>query len=387
MLILASEEWGSAVISELIGTFRSRPHREAAIPGLDGLRCYAAISVILSHSKLGATGWGAAGVWLFFVLSGMLLTPGLLRGIRSSNLVREVLAYLIRRIFRILPAFAFVLAVFCAVTWRPENAWFNYSAFRDHITFKLALWHFWTIKSELLLYLILPVAVASLAFLRGWKLAAVAVLVLAGTYAVTEYWVLIKIRATPTLQQGLYATPLVMGMVLALLNPTVSDGTRKLCFWIGAIGLMVLSSDIDLIKAAREMIGIHGISLPWRKTYLVYPFAALTVFGATGNKSWILNNRVVQVLGIIGFSIYLWQTFVLTRLESYGVRDPMLLFAAALPLTVFLSALTYLFIEVPGQRLGSYIAKAVSSWELPFTRKVPVNQSASAPASVTSMHS
>jgi len=356
------------VLSDVLRTLCSRTSRDAAIPGIDGLRCYAAVMVISAHSKLGSAGWGATGVWLFFTLSGMLLTPSLVRAVKSPDLTRQVLAYLIRRIFRIMPAFIFVLAFSCIVVWKKKGGWFNYDVFWLHLTFQIARWHFWTIKTEMLLYLGLPLVVGVLAFLRGWQLVVVAAMMLAGTYLVTEYSPLKEIAVSSKRNMHIYATPFLIGALLALANPTMPDRVRNLCFWIGVAGLALLSSDVEYIIALRQMIAIHGITLPWDFPALIYPFAALTVFGASGNGAWILNNRVVQTIGVVGFSVYLWQSFVLHLLRKYGVKDPAILFLSALPLTLLLSILTYHFIEVPGQRLGAMLSRTISG------QKKPVNE-------------
>src|SRR5262245_54602273 len=66
---------------------------------LDGLRCFAVLGVLVSHAWgpdrpgfLRWIDWGHAGVWLFFVLSGFLITGILLDG--RENRGRQRLFYL-----------------------------------------------------------------------------------------------------------------------------------------------------------------------------------------------------------------------------------------------------------------------------------------------------
>ncbi|WP_404290583.1 acyltransferase family protein [Microvirga sp. RSM25] len=346
--------------SDLIRTLCFRASRDAVIPGLDGLRCYAALFVILAHSNLVAPGWGATGVWLFFVLSGLLLTPSLVRAVRSTSALREVAAYVIRRVFRIMPALIVVVAVACVVIWAPKRGIFNLELFWQHVTFQVSRWHLWTTKTEMLLYLVLPIIVWAMAALQGWRLAVGLALVLAGSFWLTEHSTIFIIRTDLKREMSVYATPFLLGMALAFVTPAVAR-LRKLSFWIGAVGLVALSSDIAPLIAFRESVGIPVDNLPWRIPILIYPFAGLTVFGAAGNASWILNNRVVTTIGVVGFSVYLWQTFVLHVLRRNGIADPVLLFTLVLPLTLFLSFLTYHLIEVPGQRLGAKIADSISA--------------------------
>src|SRR3954462_7230976 len=95
------------------------------IPGLDGLRAIAILSVIICHvniafdihfpssrinhfiTVLSSAGW--AGVDLFFVLSGFLITGILYHAKESKNYYRN---FYIRRALRIFPLFyAYTIAI------------------------------------------------------------------------------------------------------------------------------------------------------------------------------------------------------------------------------------------------------------------------------------
>lgn len=92
----------------------SAPH----FPALDGLRGVAALLVVLHHAApvLGlrtSVGWGGwVGVDLFFVLSGFLITAGLLRARDAPDRLRTFWA---RRAFRLFPAYFLFLGVAAAL--------------------------------------------------------------------------------------------------------------------------------------------------------------------------------------------------------------------------------------------------------------------------------
>ena len=79
-------------------------------PGLDGLRALAATMVIFFH--FGGPNWtwlsGWVGVYLFFVLSGFLITTLLLREQDRTGRI-SLSNFYIRRVFRILPPYLVIL--------------------------------------------------------------------------------------------------------------------------------------------------------------------------------------------------------------------------------------------------------------------------------------
>jgi peptidoglycan/LPS O-acetylase OafA/YrhL len=76
--------------------------------GLDGLRGYAALAVLLYHVDSIHLWFGWTGVQIFFVLSGFLITGILLNSREADNYFS---AFYARRFLRIFPAYYFLLLV------------------------------------------------------------------------------------------------------------------------------------------------------------------------------------------------------------------------------------------------------------------------------------
>jgi peptidoglycan/LPS O-acetylase OafA/YrhL len=88
----------------------TRPHFEKSryIPELDGLRGVAILAVMLFHMQVRGVALGWAGVELFFVLSGFLITRILLESRDKPHYLRNFYA---RRALRIFPLYYVVLVV------------------------------------------------------------------------------------------------------------------------------------------------------------------------------------------------------------------------------------------------------------------------------------
>jgi len=86
------------------------------MPALDGVRACAILGVLLHHTRHDPLGrlHGFRGVWLFFVLSGFLITTLALREEDKTGAL-NVRAFAIRRVFRIMPLF--YLALLAYVIW------------------------------------------------------------------------------------------------------------------------------------------------------------------------------------------------------------------------------------------------------------------------------
>jgi peptidoglycan/LPS O-acetylase OafA/YrhL len=99
---------------------------QTRMPALDGVRAFATIGVLLHHTRHGPFGrlHGFRGVWLFFVLSGFLITTLALREEDRTGAL-NVRGFAIRRIFRIMPLFYLSLLAYlfwaCVLGMEPNG--------------------------------------------------------------------------------------------------------------------------------------------------------------------------------------------------------------------------------------------------------------------------
>lgn len=146
-------------------------------PDIEGLRMVAVMLVLTYHAGIPHMSGGFAGVDVFFVISGFLITSGLLREIAKNQTI-SLPKFYARRARRLLPAAAVTLLATLALTllylpriyWR-ETGWDILSAAAYFINWRLAgnsidylanerpsiVQHFWSLAVEEQFYFIWPV--------------------------------------------------------------------------------------------------------------------------------------------------------------------------------------------------------------------------------------
>jgi peptidoglycan/LPS O-acetylase OafA/YrhL len=148
-------------------------------PELDGLRAFAVIPVVLYHFKLGFHG-GFAGVDVFFVISGFLITAIILSDLSRNKF--SMSNFWVRRCRRLFPALAMMLAVILAVGWHKllgetytklaDQTWttllfganFHFYATTDYFANNMEqpLLHCWSLAAEEQFYLVFPLMLMAL---------------------------------------------------------------------------------------------------------------------------------------------------------------------------------------------------------------------------------
>jgi peptidoglycan/LPS O-acetylase OafA/YrhL len=148
------------------------------LSSLDGWRAVAVIGVLLTHDlgkfpfdfldRLNRVGW--MGVYVFFAISGVLITWRILEDEKSSG-VFDIKGFYIRRLFRIQPAALVYLAVVSVLTlfgvinerWSTlvgallmvRNFQFHFVNFGAYLSTTWFTGHFWTLSVEEHFYILL----------------------------------------------------------------------------------------------------------------------------------------------------------------------------------------------------------------------------------------
>ena len=317
------------------------------LPGLDGLRALAVLMVIVGHAAhfpgfpasvkaLLVVNFAHLGVNVFFVLSGFLITT-LLVGEYSRTGRVSLAGFYARRTVRIFPAaYAYIVVVALAawgglVKLQPGDLLHALSyTMNYHHDRAWTLGHLWSLAVEEQFYLVWP-----LVFVRSGRHGlAVVLLVLAAAPVVrTLSWTLL-----PDSRQGMdeefqfVCDSLATGCALALLATRV--GLERLGAmmprWLAVFALAV-------ILVAGSLMDRPSFHLPLGATLINLGIAACILrvvthpAGATGQ---LLNSRALASIGLLSYSLYLWQQLFLDvdawpGLPGLGSRLLLVLVAAA----------------------------------------------------------
>ena len=283
-------------------------------PALDGLRALAVISVMLFHLDAFALGW--AGVPLFFVLSGYLITS-----IQLTHLEQPFGSYLTdfywRRTMRIFPLYYAYLGVNAVVALAKGIQLVGYGWFAAYLANYLIgvdhgqpgdgwVDHLWSLAVEEQFYLIWPAVVFFLAgSLRGIAI----VLILAAPLVRELTW---QLSGNPYL--AIVTLPACMDMLFAGALVAVARRNRKLLWGMATAGAVVIIYCLEVVPYAN----FASTPLWVPRGQLIFTGFAL-LFGPLmvacehlGPVTRLLEIRPLVFTGRISYGLYMWHPLAFT---------------------------------------------------------------------------
>ncbi len=330
---------------------------EHDIPSLDGLRAIAIAIVVLSHTKSLMTptiaqsglfryliGGGLHGVQIFFVISGYLITILLLRELNRTGSV-SLSRFYVRRALRIFPPFYLYLGVI-ALLWVTGLHLQDGSTFLSAASYTIIyhpnpkgwmLQHAWSLSIEEQFYLLWP-AMLVFAFRRGVaRRAAVLILIL---MPIARGVVEVVSRTQAADHQRLIVNissidMLVTGCLLALL--ATSSRWRAWCErWItGRSALCAVVLGFVVLpyagtKLTGTAVGAYALAFGYSATACaIGSIVEYTVRNPESIAGQILNLSPIRHIGVISYSVYLWQQIFTSNPARFGWMTYVLIFVTA----------------------------------------------------------
>ncbi|MBL0210408.1 MAG: acyltransferase family protein [Holophagaceae bacterium] len=333
-------------------------------PHIDGIRALAVLPVVLFHTLAWLCPGGFVGVDVFFVISGYLITGGILRDLGKEKFT--IRGFYHRRILRIMPAyFTLILGVFiigCAIyyciplvhlgdasvmgTLFSANLYFwklggDYFAPNVHGN---PLLHLWSLSVEEQFYLCIPLLCTLVwKFQRQWLFRVFAGLTVL-SLATATYLVATGRQGDAFYLPHYRAWELLVGSLLAMLPRAFAENERPMPWahpWLPALGLALVLVPYALYSSNTPFPGLAA-SLP------VIGTALLIRYGQSGWISRLLSWKPFVAVGKISYSLYLWHWPVAVywkyvTYDQLNIADYLGIFFVSL----LFGYLSWRFIEIP----------------------------------------
>jgi peptidoglycan/LPS O-acetylase OafA/YrhL len=328
-------------------------------PDIDGLRAIAVGIVVLFHLRLRGFDGGYAGVDIFFVISGYLITGHILRDLAQRQF--SFAEFYARRARRILPALIATIMLSFAAGWlwlSPEflrqlakeathgllsisniQYWREANQYFAPTSEQLGLLHLWSLSLEEQFYLFCPLVLVLLnrtgRVFSGIGIAGMVSLVAA----------IVWLPRDP--DAVFFLTPFrvfefVIGALVLPLETRIaaSPRVRTLTAWLG---YLLLGGSLLVLGRFQHDAGLGALP----------PCIATAAIIAANRPIWLFTNAVMLAIGRASYSLYLvhWPVIFFARFIFGDAAEAPVGIGAQLAVMAVLSVLMYLAVEQPFRRL------------------------------------
>ncbi|MES2537312.1 MAG: acyltransferase family protein [Pseudomonadota bacterium] len=327
-------------------------------PDIDGLRAIAVLAVIAFHASARWLPGGFAGVDVFFVISGYLITALVYNGLQNNHF--SFADFYARRIKRILPAYIavslFTLAVSSYLLIPNDYIFYTTSlaaswAFAANVFFSMLSWgyfgqrteefpllHTWSLSVEEQFYFLFPLLLfVVFRYCRPWM---VSIFLLLGLFflGVSE-WKTGEVKSYFLLTSR--AHEMIIGVLVFFGLRTFPPKSTRVSNWLAVAGMALVIGAFFLLSRGSVFPGLNSL----------YPCigTALLLYSCSidNSVSQILKNRILVNIGLISYSLYLWHWPIFSFLKYRRIDITIWVGALAVALSFVLAWTTWKLIEKP----------------------------------------
>lgn len=323
---------------------------------INGLRAIAVIAVVLFHFNVAGFAGGFVGVDIFFVISGYLMTKIIFSKLATESF--SLSQFYLARSRRIIPALAglclvlllglwwflppsemmqFARQIASSATFVSNILYWRESGYFDTASHEKWLLHTWSLSVEWQFYIVYPIVIlfirklVATAYLR-WILLVAALVSLALSAVLPARWADAGFFLLPTRAWEMLAGGLIF------LFPRAFSRPQALVMEVGGLALIFLS--IALLSPTAQ----------WPGWQAIIPVAgAILLIYAARNESPVTGNGVMQYIGAISYSWYLWHWPVYVGLNYLDLNKEPLWLAAGIAFSVICALGSYYLIEAPSR--------------------------------------
>ncbi len=335
---------------------------------IEGLRAIAILAVVACHAKIPYLQGGFVGVDIFFVLSGYLITGLLVKELDTTGKL-NFLSFYAKRFKRLLPGLALMILVTClasyyilapaeqipqaeaaasAILWLSNFKFiFANAGYFNSGTSNLFL-HTWSLAVEEQFYLIWPALilffVRSKTSLFNW-LIYVFVLCLGLSITLSNTAPVWSFYSMPS-----RGWQFALGGIILLTN-----NHRQLTNFAGFCGLALIITSLLLIDEQMQYPGVAAL-IPSLGT-------ALLLYSAGSPVNKLLSLGIMQAIGKVSYSWYLWHWPVLLLGLAVFNRHDMGFQLLLVFSSLMVAVAAYALVEKPIRR-GNFQPKTVLAFSL-----------------------
>ena len=317
---------------------------------INALRAIAVVSVVLFHFNHDWLPGGFAGVDVFFVISGFLMTMIIVKGLEKESF--SILLFYKARVRRIIPALAvlcFVLMFLglfllspidylnlgkhsaASLTFLSNIVYWTESNYFNPSSNEKWLLHTWSLSVEWQFYLIYPIVLVLIR--RFFTLNQLKVILAIGTVLAFILSVLVTMEASSAAYFLLptRAWQMLAGGLVFLYPIMVKDSLKSP---LQLLGLLLVVTSFFIYTSAT----------PWPGYASLLPIiGACLVLVANNDESELVNNFLTHALGKWSYSIYLWHWPIVVASYYFDLVNKW--WIVGIPLSVILGALSFKLVE------------------------------------------